>query len=119
MSLFVGVSKQPQQEISRSQCSMDDVKKALEQGLDPNVQWKELEIDRPRPTGGCVFTSFDRHCSWANYNTPLHKSLWYRHYNAAALSLESGARINLYNALGKTPLHEALLHEAMPHGTPN
>ncbi|KAI0849587.1 hypothetical protein F5Y00DRAFT_261372 [Daldinia vernicosa] len=107
MSLFAGALKQPQQ-ISRSQCSLDDMKEALKQGLDPNVQWKELEIDGSRPTGGCVLSSYDPYVSWANYNTPLHRSLWHHHYDAATLLLKNGARIDLCNALGRTPLHEAL-----------
>ncbi|KAI1656815.1 hypothetical protein F4813DRAFT_112107 [Daldinia decipiens] len=103
-----GIWNEPQQQISRSQCSIDDVKKALKQGLDPNVQWNAFEVVTPPAIGRFVPSSFDPDCTWANYNTPLHKSLWHQHYDAAALLLESGARIDLCNALGRTVLHEAL-----------
>ncbi|KAI1077774.1 hypothetical protein F5B20DRAFT_252721 [Whalleya microplaca] len=92
----------------RSACNVQDVEKALVEGLDPNAQWKELDLVSPRPTGGCVVPTFTTGVSWANWNTPLHLSLEKRQYDAAAVLLKNGAQIGSRNALGRTPLHEAI-----------
>ena len=89
-------------------CSWQAVEEALERGLDPNVQWKELDMVEPRRTGGCVMPAYDPDFSWANYNTPLHKALRGGSRDAAALLLRSGARIDALNALGRTALLEAV-----------
>ncbi|KAI0544006.1 hypothetical protein F4679DRAFT_591894 [Xylaria curta] len=86
----------------------EDVRRALDEGLDPNAQWKQVDIDGKRHTGGCVVHTFDIERSWANYNTPLHMSLHKKQFDSAALLLEHGAQIDLRNALGRTPLHEAI-----------
>ncbi|KAI0865889.1 hypothetical protein F4860DRAFT_526273 [Xylaria cubensis] len=86
----------------------ENLRGALEGGLNPNTQWQQVDIDGERPTGGCVIHGFNVESSWANYNTPLHMSLHKNQFSSAALLLEYGAQIDLRNALGRTPLHEAI-----------
>ncbi|KAI1197632.1 hypothetical protein F5X97DRAFT_301578 [Nemania serpens] len=95
-------------EVGRSNFNLDEVRKALEGGLNPNVQWDQVAVEGRRQTGGCVVYSFDSESSWANCNTPLHMSLKRRQFDTAALLLTHGAHINLLNALGRTALHEAI-----------
>ncbi|KAI8951519.1 hypothetical protein F4801DRAFT_544956 [Xylaria longipes] len=95
-------------QIARSDFDVEDVENALKGGLNPNIQWEQVDIDDHGQDGGCVVCSFDAESSWANYNTPLHMSLHKRQFSTAALLLEHGAQIDLLNALGKTPLHEAI-----------
>jgi hypothetical protein len=105
-----GSAHPPSYSLSRSPCNIDQVSKALEEGLDPNSQWEEFELVKRHPTGGCVIPSWTApwEVSWANWNTPLHKSLRHRHHDAAAVLLKSGAHVDLRNALGRTALHEAV-----------
>lgn len=79
--------------LCRSNCNLDHVKKALEEGLDPNYLWKEFDLVKPHPTGGCVLPSWTPpwEATWSNWNTPLHKSLHNKHYDAAALLLKNNA----------------------------
>lgn len=95
-------------EVGRSDFSPDEVRKALEGGLNPNAQWDQAVVEGRRQPGGCVVYSFDVESSWANCNTPLHMSLKKRQFDTAALLLTHGAHINLLNALGRTLLHEAI-----------
>ncbi|TGJ82086.1 hypothetical protein E0Z10_g6678 [Xylaria hypoxylon] len=87
----------------------EEVEKALEEGLNPNIQWDQIDIEgRRHRTGGCVIRSFDPERSWANHNTPLHMSVEKYKFDTAAILLKHGAQINLLNALGRTALHEAI-----------
>ncbi|KAJ8130723.1 hypothetical protein O1611_g2903 [Lasiodiplodia mahajangana] len=95
-------------QLALSDFKTEDVAQALERGLNPNIQWNQADIEGPRQRGGCVIHTFDPESSWANYNTPLHMSFKQRQFEAAILLLKHSAQIDLRNALGRTPLHEAI-----------
>ncbi|KAI0904551.1 hypothetical protein F4823DRAFT_614542 [Ustulina deusta] len=91
---------------ARSEYNPEDVREALEGGLNPNIQWDQADIEGRRQTG--VMHGFNPERSWANSNTPLHMSIKQHQFDTAAVLLKHGAQINLLNALGRTPLHEAI-----------
>lgn len=88
------------------------VKQALEDGMDPNVLWNEVDLVEPRLKGGCVPHYPDPDSdSWPHLNTPLHRATCLSDLESVELLLQHGADINLYNAMGRTPLHEAVWNE--------
>ncbi|KAI1287518.1 hypothetical protein F5Y03DRAFT_405496 [Xylaria venustula] len=85
----------------------EEVEKSLEAGLNPNIQWDQAEVEGRRQRGGGG-RSYNPEKSWANYNTPIHMSVQLHQLDTAAILLKHGAQIDHLNALGRTPLHEAI-----------
>lgn len=85
------------------------IERALADGLDPNLLWEEEDLVIPQPTGGCVLPRpiFGTEM-WPHYNTPLHRAIHFADFESADLLLRHGADVDLYNSLGRTPLHEAV-----------
>jgi hypothetical protein len=96
--------------LPRADSIIKDVGKALDEGLNPNIQWAQADIKGQRSTGGCVINTFSEEFSWANYNTPLPLSLKKQEFDTAAILLKNGALIDLRNALERSPLHEAIVN---------
>ncbi|EXL91306.1 hypothetical protein NOF04DRAFT_18080 [Fusarium oxysporum II5] len=84
-------------------------KYAIEHGLDSNNLWTEEDLIEPEPKGGCVLPGylFDSQ-TWPHHNSPLHRTTCFSDFQLARFLLEHGADVDLYNAVGVTPLHEAV-----------
>ncbi|KAL7912412.1 heterokaryon incompatibility protein domain-containing protein [Trichoderma velutinum] len=74
-------------------------KAALQAGIDPNTIWTEQDLKQEW---------LENKYRWYSWNTPIHLTLFLEDYASAELLLHSGADINLYNALGRTALMEAV-----------
>lgn len=74
-------------------------KAALEATIDPNTIWTEQDLKQEW---------LENKYRWYSWNTPIHLTLFLEDYASAELLLNSGANINLYNALGRTALMEAV-----------
>lgn len=99
--------------LARSRCDPEDVTKTLDEGLNPNAKWPQRHLEDYTTSDGCVVRAYrplGTPC-WGNLNTPLHKSLHKGHFDAATHLLKHGADINQVNALGRTPLHNALCND--------
>ena len=82
----------------------------LKDGLDPNILWTEQDLIRPTiGRGGCVpRRPVNDADAWPHYNTPLHRALWNGNFAFADVLLNYGADVDLCNAIGRTPLLEAV-----------
>ncbi|KAK4060033.1 uncharacterized protein Triagg1_10912 [Trichoderma aggressivum f. europaeum] len=74
-------------------------KVALQAGIDPNTIWTEQDLKQEW---------LEQKYRWYSWNTPIHLTLFLENYTSAELLLNSGANINLCNALGRTALMEAV-----------
>ncbi|KAI0973761.1 hypothetical protein F4678DRAFT_470972 [Xylaria arbuscula] len=92
--------------LARSTGNHEDVEKSLEASSDPDIQWDQAQVEGRRQRG--QRRSYNPEKSWANCNTPIHMSVQQHQFDTAAILLKHGAQIDLLNALGRTPLHEAI-----------
>lgn len=94
--------------IAHPNCSADDVKAALCEGFNPNTLW--ADYDTVFGTGEPMHLGprDSQEITWANVDTPLQKLSLARKFDAALVLLANGAQIDLLNAHGRTPLHEAI-----------
>ncbi|UKZ78746.1 hypothetical protein TrVFT333_006491 [Trichoderma virens FT-333] len=72
---------------------------ALQAGIDPNTIWTEQDLKQEW---------LEQKYKWCSWNTPIHLTLFLEDYASAEFLLNSGADVNLYNALGRTALMEAV-----------
>jgi len=89
-------------------CSVDDVKAALEEGFNPNTWWESSVIVEAYPY--LRWSALSWELSWVNINTPLHKLLRFKKFDAATVLLNDGAQTEIFNAIGRTPMHEAVIN---------
>ncbi|KAF4885691.1 Ankyrin-repeat domain containing transcription coregulator asaA [Colletotrichum fructicola] len=82
------------------------VKKALEDRLlDPNALWTYEDIINPDP----ISAPNEYEDTWQRWNTPLHLALLCFDYESAKIILRHpAAKPNIYNAEGRTAIHEAV-----------
>ncbi|KAH8898813.1 hypothetical protein GQ53DRAFT_836840 [Thozetella sp. PMI_491] len=67
--------------------------------MDSNIIWKEDDLNQEW---------LESKYKWFNWNTPIHLSLFLEDYASAEVLLRHGTNINLCNAVGRTPLMEAV-----------
>lgn len=90
------------------------IRQALQEGLNPNTFWTEADLVLPPFTGpgGCVVLAPEddevEDGTWLHWNTPSHRAVWVYDFRTIEQLLELGADINSCNAIGLTPLHEAV-----------
>ncbi|KAF4470019.1 heterokaryon incompatibility [Fusarium albosuccineum] len=88
---------------------VDEVRAAIEDGLDPNILWSENDLVIPAPKSGCVIPPYVEDSeTWPHHNTPLHRAVRFSDFESAQLLLRHGADINLCNSIGRTALHEVV-----------
>jgi hypothetical protein len=95
--------------VEKHTTELELVKAALDDGLDLNCYWGENVFVNIQPESIHMMRAYvEDSNTWPHYNTPLYRAIHYSDFGSAKLMLEHGVYIDLYNAIGLTPLHEAV-----------
>lgn len=87
------------------------IRDAIAGGSSPNTTFTELDPVEPEMLNPHLIRGrVDKHDGpWAQAETLLHRALRLHEYGLAEFLIDSGAKIDKRNQLGRTPLHEAVL----------